>query len=73
MYFDDHEEPHFHAEYGEHKAKFRIDPPGIIAGSLPGKAAALVMEWLLLHQQELREAYARAERAEPPGKILPLE
>ncbi len=54
----------------EHKAKFRIDPPGIIAGSLPAKAAALVMEWLLLHQQELRDAYAEAGLAGTTGKIL---
>jgi hypothetical protein len=50
MYYDDHGPPHFHAYYGDHAAKFSIESPDIIAGSLPRRAANLVVEWATLHR-----------------------
>lgn len=45
----------------------------MIRGSLPNQARRLVFEWASVHQDELREAWRRARRLEPPGKIAPLE
>lgn len=35
MYFNDHNPPHFHAEYGEYEALFEIDTLAILRGGLP--------------------------------------
>lgn len=73
MYFLDHEPPHFHASYAEFQAQIRIQPVGLISGSLPPRALALVVEWATLHQAELHENWRRLHTDEPPKKIPPLE
>ena len=35
MFFDEHNPPHFHAEYGEHKALIDISALSAFAGGLP--------------------------------------
>ena len=73
MYFSDHGPPHFHAVYGEQEALVEIDGLTLLQGRLSPRAKSLVLEWALLHQTELRAAWQRASRLEPPGKIAPLE
>ncbi len=72
IYFGDHPPPHFHADYGEHSAKFNIETLDVFEGQLPNRALALVLEWAATHQNELREAFNRAANMQPPGKIDPL-
>ena len=43
MYYDDHNPPHFHAEYGGHTASIAIQTLSIFAGSLPPRAAGLIV------------------------------
>ena len=50
MYFNEHLPSHFHAEYGEAEAVYRIDTLDVIRGKLPRRAHALVVEWATLHQ-----------------------
>lgn len=38
---------------------------GVIAGSLPRRALALVAEWAVLHEDELATNWERARRDEP--------
>lgn len=73
MYFDDHAPPHFHAAYGAAFAAFHIDPPGILHGELPPRAAGLVMEWARLHRDELLADWERARRMQPLEPIPPLD
>lgn len=73
MHFGDHPPPHFHVLYGSSKAIVDIETLSIIEGRLPSRARGLVVEWATMHQQELREAFRRAETLEPPGRIAPLE
>ena len=73
MYFLDHAPPHFHARYGDSEAQIRIEPVGLLAGHLPARALALVVEWATLHQDELRENWRRLHADEPPARIAPLE
>ena len=54
MYFNDHEPPHFHVRYAEHRATFAIDALGLLAGQLPPRVLGLVAEWAALHRFELR-------------------
>ncbi|MDE2805343.1 MAG: DUF4160 domain-containing protein [Gemmatimonadota bacterium] len=73
MYFSDHGPPHFHALYGDQEALVEIDSLAVFQGRLSSRAKSLVIEWASLHQEELRTAWERASRLEPPGKIAPLE
>ena len=45
MFFEDHNPPHFHAEYGSFEALIEIDTLAVIGGKLPPRALGLVMEW----------------------------
>ena len=72
IFYDDHRPPHLHAEYGEHELLVNINTLAILGGSLPARALGMVTEWASLHQQELRVAWERASRLQPPGKIEPL-
>ncbi len=72
LYFDDHSPPHFHAEYGEDEALRNIHTLAIISGHLPGRAFGLVVEWALLHQEELIHLWGKAQNKEALGKINPL-
>jgi Domain of unknown function (DUF4160) len=53
MYFNEHNPPHFHVEYGEFKASLFIDTLGMMQGKLPSRVQALVVEWASAHQDEL--------------------
>jgi len=44
----------------------------IVSGGLPARALGMVAEWASLRQQELRAAWDRASKLQPPGKIAPL-
>jgi hypothetical protein len=73
MYWNEgaHARPHLHARYGGQAAS--IDFAGeLIAGTLPRRALALVVEWAALHQDELAANWERARREEPLRAIEPL-
>jgi hypothetical protein len=73
MYWDDHGPPHFHAVYGAEEAKIRIAPVSLLAGRLPPRVLALIVEWASLHEAELLANWARCRRGETPRRIPPLE
>ncbi len=53
MYFDEHNPPHFHVKYNDHKAAIAIKTMNILDGSLPARVRGLVEEWTEIHQIEL--------------------
>jgi hypothetical protein len=73
MFFDDHQPPHFHAEYGGNEALVDIKNLSIFAGHLSPRVTGLVIEWAALHQQELMEDWHRVQALQTPVKIAPLE
>ncbi len=73
MFHDDHDRAHFHARYAEHEASVAIDTLEILAGRLPRRVLALVLEWALLHRPELRENWERAGRHQPLARIPGLD
>lgn len=73
MYYDDHAPPHFHVYYGRDSAKFDIETLDTLAGNLPRRARALVLEWAAEHRAELRENWLLAENHQPLNEIDPLE
>jgi hypothetical protein len=73
MYWSDHNPPHFHAKYAEHRAEIDIRTLDILRGRLPPKATGLVNEWAELHRNELLAQWERARSHQPLERIEPLE
>ncbi|MEO8887563.1 MAG: DUF4160 domain-containing protein [Mucilaginibacter sp.] len=72
MFYRDHNPPHFHAVYAEHEALVDINKLELIGGSLPPRVLGLVIEWAMLHQQELLNNWDKAKQQEPLTQIAPL-
>lgn len=72
MYYDDHNPPHFHAEYAGEKAIVDITHSRVIKGALPSKQLKLVLAWCVLHQDELMDNWERAGNDESLLSIPPL-
>jgi len=72
MFFDDHNPPHFHAEYGSNEALIEIRTLAIFAGDLPPRALGLVMEWALQHRDELIALWNDAHSQRTLRKLDPL-
>ena len=53
MYYEEHNPPHFHAIYNEHKALIDIQNGCVFKGSLPTKQIKLVLAWCEIHYDEL--------------------
>jgi hypothetical protein len=73
MYFDEHNPPHFHAEYAEFEAVVSIATLSIIHGKLPPRVRGLVIEWATLHQTELQKNWDRMRADTQPVRIEPLQ
>lgn len=73
MLYNDHAPPHFHVRYGGHEASVVIDPPGLLAGRLPPRVFALVVEWTVIHREDLLADWERARTLQPLLPIAPLE
>lgn len=72
MYFNEHNPPHFHAQYNEHKASILIDSLGILEGKLPARVYSLVAEWAMEHQSELLTNWNEIETTGKFNKIEPF-
>ena len=67
-----HNVPHVHAIYGEYE--MAIDFNGnILAGSLPRKQQAMVVAWVLMHDEELRANCELLKDNQAPFRIDPLK
>lgn len=69
----EHNPPHFHAYYGEHRATIDINTCELIEGSLPKKQLKLVLAWAELRKDELKANWKLAMNSELPFKIEPLK
>ncbi|MBR2674177.1 MAG: DUF4160 domain-containing protein [Mogibacterium sp.] len=72
MYYDDHNPPHFHAEYGECKALIDIQEGCVIRGALPGRQLKYVLAWTEIHQDELMQNWELAREKMALNGIAPL-
>ena len=64
-----HHLPHFHVRYHEYRASFAIDPPVLLAASLPRRQMRLVLAWAELHQQAITENWRRLDQGLPAVRI----
>lgn len=72
IYWQDHPPPHFHALYADHEALIDMRTLEVIAGSLPRRALALVLEWAQAHRAELMEDWELCLQRQTPKRIPPL-
>lgn len=73
IYYKDHPEPHFHAEYAGKMVKIRISDLAVIDGSISSQALKMVLEWAAMYQKELKKAWSQAMARQIIDKIPPLE
>lgn len=73
IFYDDHNEPHFHAYYAEDRAEISIRSGEILDGSLPPYAMKLVKEWVKEHRNELEVDWNLARDHKRLKKIEPLK
>ena len=69
MYIREHAPPHFHGEY-----EITVDiETGVVTGRFPRRALNAVLDWYVLHQDELMGNWKAAINRKPLSKIEPLE
>ena len=71
MYYDDHNQPHFHAFYGDYKAIFNFEGE-LVEGNLPKTKIKLITAWTLIHKDELLANWELAKNSEKLYDINPL-
>jgi hypothetical protein len=59
--------------YGEHLASFSIDPPALLAGSMPRRQLHLILAWIELYQVELMVNWELARLQQPLNRVQGLE
>jgi hypothetical protein len=69
MYVGDHPLPHFHAHYGEDKAKYLIADGSLDQGSLPSAQDRRVRKWAQEHREELERNWELCENGSQPERI----
>ena len=67
--FGRHQQPHFHARYGNYKASFTMMPPALLAGAMPRRQLNLIIAWAELHGEELMENWQAIEKEQALKKI----
>lgn len=72
MYYDDHNPPHFHADYAGHRALIDIQRSCVMKGSLPNRQLKFVLAWTELHKDELMQNWELAASDKPLKPIAPL-
>lgn len=72
MLYNEHNPPHFHAQYGDYKISIDI-MSGVIEGKFPRRALSAVLEWLEIYKDRLLEDWELAAKHEQLKKIPPLE
>ena len=73
VFYDDHNPPHFHARYAGEKVAIEIETLRVLDGEISPRALGLVIEWAILHKQELMKDWELAKANQPPLKIEPLK
>ncbi len=69
---DEHNPPHFHAEYQGHHAVFNFEGD-ILEGEMPKKQVKIISAWAEIHKEELLANWELASNKQPLYKIDPLK
>lgn len=69
---NEHNPPHFHAQYQGHNAVFDMDG-NLTDGEMPKAQIKLIVAWAEIHREELLANWELAIQEEPLYKIEPLK
>lgn len=72
MFYNDHNPPHFHAEYADRRALIDIQNGCVMRGSLPSRQLKFVLAWSELHKDELMQNWELAKDNRSLSAIAPL-
>lgn len=72
MFYDEHNPPHFHAQYSGTKGVFDFEG-NMLKGNLKPVAQRIIKEWTILRKSELMENWKNIENRVPLNKIAPLD
>ncbi|MCL5291627.1 MAG: DUF4160 domain-containing protein [Actinobacteria bacterium] len=73
MFYREHGDVHFHAEYQGQQATFTVDGE-ILAGAIQSRTALrLIKEWATVHRVELEANWERVKAGVPLERIAPLD
>lgn len=72
MFYDDHNPPHFHADYAGNRALVDIQECCVIRGGLPNRQLKYVLAWAEMHRDELMQNWELARDGRELSKIAPL-
>ena len=70
MYWNDHDPPHFHAQYGDNQATVDILNGRVMAGYLPHRQLKVVLAWTELRRDQLMQDW---ELARDGRSLLSIE
>ena len=73
MYWNDHDPPHFHAQYGENSATIDILHGLVMAGYLPRRQLKVVLAWTELRRVQLMQDWELARDGRPLISIEGLQ
>lgn len=73
MFYQEHEPPHFHAEYQGQQGRFTLDGELLVGSVQSGTALRLIHEWAALHGRELESNWEKMKAGRPLDRIPPLE
>ena len=75
MYFAprEHNPPHIHVYYQEHRATVDISEGKLISGHIPARQLKLVSAWAEIHREELMANWELCQNGEHPFTIEPLK
>jgi hypothetical protein len=70
VYWDHHPPAHFHAEYGDYRAKVAIDDLRMTEGYIPVPQYRKVVAWARSRRGKLLEAWMKCQSDLHPGKLV---
>ncbi len=71
IFWDDHNPPHFHADYAEYAIEIDIRTLDARQGRLPQRQRRRLLRWAREHQSELMDAWEAVSTGNTPIKIAP--
>ncbi len=72
MFHQEHNPPHFHAEYQGQRGMFDFDGKMVKGNLKSRRAKKLIEEWATIHQTELWRNWEQAKQMEQIDRIEPL-
>jgi len=73
MFHNEHNPPHFHADYQGQRGIFNFDGEMIKGNMKSRRANQLIKEWALLHRKELDKNWEKATQGKQIDRIEPLD